>query len=120
MNHVGFKMNEFIKDQSKERVTTIVEVNSKGEIKKGKNGELVVAKIFTTTEGEDKRVKYQIPAFRGSLFDPYGEYSGREDSVVNFLKFVNVSEDTYDNYITYLRERKRKYYNQVNRSFMND
>ena len=82
--------------------------------------ELVVAQVTTVQEDDDERVIYKVAVYGGTIYDPFGPYSTREDMVRGQLKFRKVSVKTYGEYSDYLSSRNEASYNRANRGLIND
>lgn len=79
-----------------------------------KDSERVFAKIVTVGESQ---AKYAILIFNNQPYDPYGVDSHREANLTLNLK--QVSQQTYNHYVSYLRTKNQLYMTRAQRSFIN-
>lgn len=79
-----------------------------------KDSERVFAKVITTNETQ---AKYAILILNNQPYDPYGVDSHRESNLALTLK--QVSQQTYNHYISYLRTKNQLYMTRAQRSFIN-
>ena len=80
--------------------------------------EIVFAKsIFINSPSGPSNKKYAICIFNNQPYDPYGIDSHRESNLK--LELKNVSQSTYDYYISYLKTRNSLYMTRAQRSFIN-
>jgi hypothetical protein len=72
------------------------------------------AKKLTTKES----VTFYVRAHQSTLFDPNGPY-GRRERMLD-TKMEQVSKNTFDFYITYLKTNNSIYLTKAQRGFLND
>jgi hexokinase len=75
------------------------------------------AKFVVIDLGGTNQTKYFVRTHNNVPYDPNGPYSHRETYLRTELK--NVSRETFENYITYLRTRNQLYMTKAQRSFIN-
>lgn len=73
--------------------------------------------IQPSREGEAK-VTFYIRTHQAALFDPNGPYGRRERTLDTKMK--QVSKNTFDFYITYLKTNNSIYLTKAQRGFLND
>lgn len=78
-----------------------------------KDEERVFAKVVTSKN----QSKYAILVHNNQPYDPYGVDSHREPNLD--LQLKQVSQETYNNYISYLRTKNSLYMTRSQRSFIN-
>ena len=76
------------------------------------------AKIVTTTRRDGKSEAHYVKVHKGVPYDPWGMHSHREDYLEAKLK--QVSRDTFDFYMMFLKTRNLLYMTRAQRSFIND
>lgn len=77
------------------------------------NSELIFGQISTT----GSQSKYAILVFNNQPYDPYGIDSHRESKLT--LKLKQVSQETYNHYLSYLKTKNSLYMTRAQRSFIN-
>lgn len=75
------------------------------------------AKSVVIDLGNANQTKYFVRTHNNVPYDPNGPYSHRETYLRTELK--NVSKETFENYITYLKTRNQLYMTRAQRSFIN-
>ena len=76
------------------------------------------AKIVRMTNRSENRQKYHIKTYQSSLYVPWGIHSHREEYIET--KFQEVSKDTFDFYMLFLKTRNSLYMTRAQRSFTDD
>lgn len=74
-------------------------------------------KVFTKSISSKNQTKYAILILNNQPYDPYGVDSHRE-SKLN-LELKQVSLETYNYYVSYLRTKNSLYMTRAQRSFIN-
>lgn len=77
----------------------------------------VFAKSVAINLGDTNQMKYFIKTHNNVPYDPNGPYSHRETYLRTELK--NVSKETFENYITYLKTKNQLYMTRAQRSYIN-
>jgi hypothetical protein len=86
-----------------------------------KNGEVIdndVDKAYAKIIHQGDRQTYQVKTYENTIFDPIGRLSNRENIIDTKMK--NVSKNTFDYYVMYLKTNNSIYLTKANRSFINE
>jgi signal peptidase I len=75
------------------------------------------AKSVVIDLGDTNQIKYFVRTHNNVPYDPNGPYSHRETYLRTELK--NVSKETFESYVTYLKTRNKLYMTKAQRSFIN-
>lgn len=78
------------------------------------------AKKITThnTDGTES-VKYQLALYNGSIYNPSGSFSRRNQRLQDFFTFKPCTESCFDDYVEYLKTGREQLYWKANRSILN-
>jgi hypothetical protein len=79
--------------------------------------EKIFAKTIGNTNSIPSQNKYAILVFNNQPYDPYGIDSHRESTLSLSLK--QVSKQTHDMYVSYLKSKNSLYMTRAQRSFIN-
>lgn len=83
----------------------------------GDESEKVFAKMITSASGASNQCRYAILVLNNQPYDPYGVDSHRESTLS--LSFKQVSQQTYNSYVSYLKTKNSLYMTRAQRSFIN-
>jgi len=95
-------------------LTSVINYNTKG-LECGES-DTIVAKHIKSKNSEE----FKVAIFAGSIYNPGGGYSHRENTIKNHFKFKNVTKELFNKYIQYLKDRKINSFNMINRRIFND
>jgi hypothetical protein len=83
----------------------------------GNESELVFAKMVIQSSNSKQQTKYAILTLNSQPYDPYGVDSHRESNLNLSLK--QVTDKTYNYYVSYLKTKNQLYLTRCQRSFIN-
>jgi hypothetical protein len=92
--------------------------NKLGEL--ASEGQPIMAKSIATKDGDSESVKYRVVMYNNALYSPTGPYSNRENAMVKFFKYRDVSKDMFDMYVEFLKNRNIALFNEVSRKILNN
>jgi hypothetical protein len=81
------------------------------------DSERVFAKMLIQNSADKQQTRYAILTFNNQPYDPYGVDSHRESNLN--LNIKQVSQQTYNYYVSYLKTKNQLYFTRSQRSFIN-
>ena len=111
--------NEAAKDfvVGEPRSTTTVYYGLGG--KEVKESDPYFAKKVTNTVGEESRTNYYVAIYNGSLYNPAGPFSRRNQNLKEFFTYQRCNEEPFNTYVSYLDNKVESYYWRANRGIIN-